>query len=186
MVGFQRAAAVDQDRLQRVEIGEGAVGHRLIDQGPEPLGRLQLGGGRRQEDQIHAGWRHEGVGQMPARLVDNQHGAMGGVDALVTGEGGQRHGEGLCRDRRQQAPPALPRGRPHKTIDVEPFVAALDLGDRPLAPWRPHPAPHRQQAEAMLILGPQRDLGLWMGLCYGGNSRGKPPFLQASWATGSA
>ena len=130
--------------------------------------------------------RHEVVGPMPARLVDNQHGAMGGVKALVAGEGGQGQREGRRGDRRQQAPPALPGAGPDKAIDVEPFVAALDRGDRPLAPWRPDAAQHRQQAEARLILGPERDLGRRMGLRYGGNSGGKPPFLKASWAAGSA
>ena len=41
-VGLERPTPVHEHRLQRVQVGEGAVGDRLVDQRPQPLGRLQL------------------------------------------------------------------------------------------------------------------------------------------------
>ena len=41
--GAQIPAACGHGVAQLVQVGEGAVGHRLVDQRPEPLGRLQLG-----------------------------------------------------------------------------------------------------------------------------------------------
>jgi hypothetical protein len=40
---------------------------------------------------------------------------------------------------------------------VQPLVAVVAKGDRPLAHRRPHPAPDRLQAEAVLVLGPNLD-----------------------------
>ena len=41
--GLQGAAAIHQDLLQAIQVGEGTIGHWLIDEHPESLGRLQLG-----------------------------------------------------------------------------------------------------------------------------------------------
>ena len=36
-VGFEGATAVDEQRLQRLHIEKGLVGHWLVDQSPQPL-----------------------------------------------------------------------------------------------------------------------------------------------------
>ena len=70
-IGLEGAAAVDQDGLQLIKIGEGAVDDRLIDERPEAFGWLQLGGGRREEDQIDASGQTQVVGDVPAGTIDN-------------------------------------------------------------------------------------------------------------------
>lgn len=54
---------------------------------------------------------HEVSGAMPTGVVYDEHGAVGGVDALVAREFGERQGKCVGPDRRQQAPLRLPRGR---------------------------------------------------------------------------
>ena len=94
-IGLERATAPHQHRLQRRQIREGAVGHGLIDQRPQPLGRLQLRRGGGQEDHLDARRQHHRGTGVPAGLIDDQDGPMGGIDALIVGEGGQRQGERL-------------------------------------------------------------------------------------------
>ena len=152
--GLEGAAARHQHRLQRVQIGKDAIGHRLIEQRPQPFDRLQLGGIRGQEDQID-----------PCR--DDQ-------------------GERRRRHRRQQAPPARPRAGAHEAVDGQPRVVALDRGDPPLPLRRPDPAQHRQQAQPVLVLRPEREGCGGMGRPHRGGGSGQAPFLNASWAAGSA
>ena len=153
-IGLEAAATGHQHRLQSIETGEGAVDHRFIDQWPEPFGRLQFGGGSRQEDQVDA-CRHGQVERdMPPGAIDDEHRAMLIVDRLVTGEGGQGQGHRLGASRGQQAPPTPAAAGTHEAVDVEPLVVALDPGERPLPLRCPDPPQDRQQSEAMLILRP--------------------------------
>ena len=95
-IGLEGAAAADQHRLERIEVGEGAVGDWLVDEGPQPFGRLQFRRGRGQQHHVDAFWQHQIVGDVPAGLVDHQHGTVVGVDALIAREGGQGEGQGRC------------------------------------------------------------------------------------------
>jgi hypothetical protein len=107
------ATAVHQDGLQRIHIGKRAVGDRLIDQRPQPLGRLQLGGLGRQNDPMDALRQRQSGTAVPAGLIENPYGAVVGVTALVAGNGGQRQVEDGGGHGGQQAPPPRPvRGRP--------------------------------------------------------------------------
>src|SRR5688572_13121859 len=82
---------------------------------------------------------------------------MRGINALIAGEGGQRQGERLGGHCRQQTPPALPGAGPDEAVDVEPLVLTADLGGGALPFRGPHPPHHRQQAQPVFVLGPERD-----------------------------
>ena len=60
-------------------------------------------------------------------------------------------------ERPRRGPDRLAAGRLHEGDHVQPLVAVVAKGDRPLADGRPDPAPDRLQAEAVLILGPDLD-----------------------------
>jgi hypothetical protein len=152
--GLQSAAAFDQHRLQVVQIGEGAVGHRLIDQAPEPLSRLQLGRVGREEGQVEPLRQHQVRADMPAGLIDDEDGSMGGVDSFIMGEGGQRQGKGFGRDPRQQTPPTLAGAGADKAIDMQPCVVPGDGCGRPLPLARPYPPNDGEQTQPVLILRP--------------------------------
>ena len=63
---------------------------------------------------------------------------------------------------------------------------ALHPGDGTLPFRGPDAAAQRQQAQSVLILGPERDGGRGMGGLDGGYGRREPPFLNAAWAAASA
>ena len=75
-IGLEGAAAADQHRLERIEGGQGAVGDWLVDEGPPPCGRLQFRRVRGQQHHVDAFWQHQIVGDVPAGLVDHQHGTV--------------------------------------------------------------------------------------------------------------
>jgi hypothetical protein len=63
------AAAVGEDGVEVLQGGEVAVGDRLVEEGPEPRGQLQLGAVGRQEFEADA-VGHDQVGRsMPAGVV---------------------------------------------------------------------------------------------------------------------
>ena len=124
--------------------------------------------------------------RVPARSVEDQHRPVPRVDPFIGGKGGQHLGHGLGDDGRHEAPPALARGGPHDGVHGEPLVAVAHPGGRPLAAPRPDPADDRQPPKAVLVLGPDGQLGRRMG-CPDRIDLGlEPPFLKAAWATGSA
>lgn len=182
----QPLTASHQHGLELIQIGKRPVGHWLIYQRPESLGRLELGGGGREEDQIDALGHDQGAGGVPARAVEHEHRPVQGVDPVVLGEGGERGGHRRRADRRQQAPPALPRGRPDEGVDIHPVVAAMDPGRGSVAAPGPDPADHWQQAKPVLVFSPNGEPGGGMGSPYRIDVGLEPPFLKAAWATGSA
>jgi hypothetical protein len=166
-IGLEGAAAVDEDGLQGVEVGEGPIGDRFIHERPEPFGWLQLGGGGGQEDQIDADGEAQVVGDVPAGPIDHQHRPVRGIEALIPGKGGQGQRHGRRVDGGQQAPPTGAGAGTDKAIDIEPLVVARDPRQGTLALRGPDPAQDRQQAQPMFVLGPQTDRGLGMGRPHG-------------------
>ena len=61
------------------------VGERLVDQGPEVLGRLEFGGIGRQELEVDAFGNTQVLGDVPAGAIEHEH------DDLVR-SGADRHG----------------------------------------------------------------------------------------------
>src|SRR4051812_41317493 len=69
--------------------------------------------------------------------------------------------------------------------DVEPLVAVVAEGDRPLTFGRPHPPDDRLQANAVLVRGPDLDRRVRVLCRFLGNDRGQL-FLNASRSSGVA
>ena len=95
-LALQHTAAGHERRFERIKIREGAVGDRLVHQPPQPLGRLQLGGGRGQEGEVDPRWQHQLLGGVPASLVEHQHRPLRRPNPFVAGEFGQGQAKRLC------------------------------------------------------------------------------------------
>jgi hypothetical protein len=177
-------AALRLDLLQRGQIGEAHVGQGRIGQRPQMLRRLQFGGIGRQGDQVDALRERDGAG-VPARAVEHERDAPPGTGSHVPGKGGEHLGEGGSGDRGQEPPLGLAGAGPDEAADVEPLVALLHRGDGPPSDRCPDASNKREQADTMLISGPELDLGAPMG---GGNGLyGRTEVcLKAAWAAGSA
>ena len=186
LIGAQGLAAGAEGGFEAVEIGDGLVGDRLVDQRPEPFGGLQLRGVGRQEDEFDPLRQDEVGARVPASLIEHEHGPVRGVDAFIPRELGQGEREGVGAHGRQEAPPAFPGRRPDEPIDVEPLKAAPDVRRGPLPDRRPDPTPDGKQPEAMLVLRPQRQGRGRMGALDGVELASEPPLTKAAWAAASA
>jgi hypothetical protein len=122
---------------------------------------------------------------VPAGAIEHERDAPPGTGSHVTGKGGEHLGEGRSRDRGQEPPLGLTSAWPDEDADVEPLVALLDRSDRALPNRCPDASNEREQADTMLISGPELDLGARMG---GGNGLyGRAEVcLKAAWAAASA
>src|SRR3712207_6417997 len=90
------SAAFGDTGMERVQRGEMRVGDRLVDQGPEMLGRLQFRGIGWQEHQADPVWHGEALGAMPAGVVEHEHDVAPPARPGLPREGGeQRLEEGL-------------------------------------------------------------------------------------------
>lgn len=150
-------ASCHQGVLQGIKIGEDVIGHRFVDQGPEPFGGLQLGGigGKaHQVDPIRD--HHLGTGVPPGTVPDEDD-AMRGGDAFIADEGGQGGTDCVRRDRRQQTPPTLAGRGTDQSVDPQPLIAAITGGNRTFANGCPDPALERNQSQPVFILGPEGD-----------------------------
>ena len=52
----------------------------------------------------------------------------------------------------------------HEAIDIFPFIARADHGARSLAPPCPNPPQDRLQSDAVLVFGPEFNLGTRVGV----------------------
>ena len=84
-----------------------------------------------------------------------------------------------------QPPLDLAGRRPHKTVEIEPFVLVRADRHGALAAPGPNPPDERLQAEAMLVEGPQFDRAAGR-FDSGRIHRGGEVFLKASCASGPA
>jgi hypothetical protein len=141
--------------LERVEIGEVAVGQDGIRERPQMLGWLQLWRVGRQEQEMHV-LRHAQVGaRVPARTVQDQHNLLLRSGPNGTGERGQfdlkkwdAHAGGQVED-------GTTRGGVHEADEIAPGIAVLDGRKRPDVVERPHFPNDWLEANAMFIDGPQ-------------------------------
>jgi len=142
------------------QIGEGLevlVGERLVEDGPEVLGGLKLGGVWGQVDEPEAVGHDQVRRGVPAGVVELKH-----DDALASRPGlaGKQPQERL-KERLGHAirhvPEGLARGRLDEGGDVEPLVAVVAERNRALTLGRPDPAQDRLQADAVLVRGPDLD-----------------------------
>ena len=121
------------DRLE-VPVDDGLV---YVD--PEGLGRLQLGGVWRQEDEADALGHSERQGVVAGAVEDEDDDPVPPGSGLA---GEEREGaleEGLA-DAWREIPEALAGGGRDEGGDIEPLEAVVATGDRALAARRPDPA----------------------------------------------
>ena len=109
------------------------VGERLVDQGPEVLGRLEFGGIGRQELEVDAFGNNQIRGDVPTGAIEHEHDQIVRSGADLTGEGGQDLAEHRRVDRLGEEPDHLAGGRPHEAEDIEPLEPVMAERQRALA-----------------------------------------------------
>jgi hypothetical protein len=184
-VGVEVEAAAGDDPVDLVQGREVPVDERLVEEGPEALGGLELGRVGRQVDEPDAARDGEPRLGVPAGVVEYEHDPAVPPGAGLLGELGQQGlEEGLGHPVRE-VPEGLAGGRMHEGGDVEPLVAVVAESDRALAPWRPDPTRDRLQPDPVLVRGEDLDrrAGVRRGLL--GDGPGEL-FLNASRPSGVA
>ena len=182
---IELAAARGEDGAEFVQRGDMPIGDRLIHQRPEMLGGLEFGRVRRQEDEADPLGDGQVLGSMPAGVVEYEDDAALAARAGLTGEEGEQFGEEGLGEAAAEISERLAAGRLHEGGEVEPLVAVVAEGDRPLADRRPDPAADRLQAKAVLVLRPDLDRPVGMGRLGRSDSGIEPP-LKAACCSGVA
>ena len=122
---------------------------------------------------------------MPAGVVEHEDDAALAAGAGLTGEEGEQFGEEELGEAAAEIPERLATGRLHEGGEVEPLIAVVAEGDRPLTDGRPDPAADRLQAKAVLVLRPDLDRAVGMGR-FGRSDSGIEPPLKAACCSGVA
>ena len=183
--GIELATALGDDGAEFVERGEVPIDDWLIHQGPEVLGRLEFGGIGRQEDQADPIGDGLAFESMPAGVVEHEDDAALAACPGLARKGGQQCGEEGFGEAAAEIPDRLAAGWLHEGSDVEPLVAVVAEGDRPLTHGCPDPAADRLQAETVLILRPDLDRPVGMRRPGRSDSGIEPP-LKAALCSGVA
>jgi hypothetical protein len=182
---LKRDAADSLGLLQVLDGGEVLVGEGGIGQRPEVLGRLQLGGIGRQEEQVDV-LRHVHLGtRVPAGAVQHQHDLLARAGADLPREGLQLGLEEPDADARGQMENRAPRGGMDEADQVAPLVAVLDRGSGSLAGEAPDLVQDRLEADAMLVDSPRLDARGGEGRRYIPAELADPP-LNVACSAGSA
>jgi hypothetical protein len=183
--GIELATARGDGGAEVVERGEMPIDDRLIQQRPEMLGGLEFGRVGRQEDQADPVRNREAFGAMPASVVEHEDDAALAARTGLAGEGGEQFGKEGLGEAGAEIPERLAAGRLHEGGDVQPLVAVMAEGDRPLTDRRPDPAADRLQAKAVLVLCPDLDRAVGVRRPGRGDSGIQPP-LKAARCSGVA
>jgi hypothetical protein len=122
---------------------------------------------------------------MPAGPVEHQHHLLVRSDPHLAREGRQDRLEEFETDPAEQKPDGPSRGGMDEGGQIAPLVAVLDRGEWSLAGEGPDFAEDGLEADAVLVAGPELDLGMGEGDGDLAEERAKPP-LNASWAAASA
>ncbi len=122
---------------------------------------------------------------MPAGAVEHQDDGLVRAGAECGGEAVEHALEQRDIDAIGQPPLDRTGLRPHKAVEIEPFVLVRADRHGALAAPGPNPSNQRFQAEAMLVEGPQLDRAA-RRLGLGRRHRGGEVFLKASCASGPA
>jgi len=183
--GIELTAAFGDEGAEFVEGCDMPVDDRLIDERPEPLGRLEFGRVGRQKDEANPIGDDQVFGTMPARIVEHEDDAALATRAGLAREGGEQFGEEGLREAAAKVPDRLTAGRLHEGRDVQPLITVMAKGDGLLADGGPDAAPERLQAEAMLVLSPDLDRSVRMRGC-GLRDRFVQLFLSAARSSGVA
>ena len=157
LIVIENAAALGHDVLELGTRPEGVVGERLIQDGPEVLSRLKLGGVRGQvgePDPVRNSQVRRGV---PAGTVEPKHDDAIPSRPSLTGKQRQQRGEERLGDAVRHGPEHLAGDRLDEGGHVEPLVTVVTQRNRPLTLGRPHPAQDRLQPDTMFVGGPDLD-----------------------------
>jgi hypothetical protein len=183
--GIELATAFGEDGAEVVQRGDMLIDDRLVHHGPEMFGWLEFGRIGRQEDEADPVGDGQVLGSMPARVVEHEDDAALAAGAGLTGEEGEQFGEEGLGETAAEIPERLATGRLHEGGEVEPLIAVVAEGDRPLTTGCPDPAADRLQAKAVLVLRP--DLDRAVGMCrFGRSDSGIEPPLKAACCSGVA
>ena len=138
MTRLERDAARSLGVFQILDGSEMAVGEGGIGQGPEMLGRLELGRIRRQEEQVDMLGHTQPDARMPARTIEHQDNLLGRTCTHLAGELGQFHFKDGDAHRGRQMKDRAPGGRMDEADEVAPFEPVLHGRQRTLAVEAPH------------------------------------------------
>ena len=183
--GIELATTRGEDGAEFVQRGDMPIGDRLIHQRPEMLGGLEFGRVGRQEDEADSIGDGQAFGSMPAGVVEHEDAAAGAPCTGLAREGGEQFGKEGLGEAAAEIPDRLAAGRLHEGGDMEPLVAVVAEGDRPLTDRRPDPAADRLQAKAVLVLCPDLDRPIGMRRLGRSDSGIEPP-LKAACCSGVA
>jgi hypothetical protein len=179
------ATAVRLALLHLVPAFEGLVGQGLGCYGPEALGRLPCGGVRRQNVALAALWALDLRAARPPGAVEPPQEVRARAGPHRLGDLGQGPRERRARDGGEPGPAGPTSAWRHHGSEVAPLVAMLHDRPRALPAGAPAATQDGREAEAVLIGGPERSGGPWVGLLQGVHD-GRPTLLQAAWARRSA
>jgi hypothetical protein len=154
---LEASAACELHVLEFLNRGELPVDQAGVGQGPEMLGRLELGRVRRQEQQMDMLGDAQPLAGVPACAIQDQHDLLGRTRPNGPREGGELDFKECDADAGGQVEDGAARGRMHKPDEVAPCEAVPHWCHRTLANRRPHAAQQRFQADAMFVGRPQLD-----------------------------
>ena len=154
LITIENATARGDDVLEISKRREVLVGEWLVEDRPEVLGGLKLGGVWGQVDGPDPIGNSQVRFGVPAGVVELQYNDPIPSRPSLTGKQGQQPCEERLGDPVRHVPEGLARDRLHEGGDVQPLVAVVAQRDRPLTLGRPHPAQDRLQPDAVLIRGP--------------------------------
>jgi hypothetical protein len=170
------------------EIGEGLeglVGERLVENRPQVLGGLKLGGVWGQVDEPDPIWHDQVRCGVPAGVVELKYDEALPSRPGLAGKQPEERGEERLRHPVRHGPEGLARDRLDEGRDVQPLITVVAERNRPLTLGRPDPAQDRLQPDTVLVRGPDLNR-LVRGLgCFLGNNRSQL-FLNASRSSGVA
>src|SRR3954452_11282701 len=154
LIAIENATALGDDVLEISKGLEVLVGERLIQNGPEVLGGLKLGGVWGQVDQPDPLRNSQVRLSVPTGAVEPEDDDAILSRPSLTGKQRQQRGKEWLRDPVRDVPEYLAGDRLHEGGHIEPLVAVVTERDGALTVGRPHPAQDRLQPEAVLVGGP--------------------------------
>lgn len=166
---LQNAAALALDCLQGRQIVEPPIGQRFIGERPEALSRLQFGRIGRQKEEMDALRDTDLLAGVPAGAIEHQQDVLLRSRSNLPRKRGQHLSKERGRHRGEQPPDRLAGRGTDEATDIEPLVSLPDGSDGTLPDRCPDPTDQRQEANTMLIGGPEFDRRRRMGVPDRGN-----------------
>lgn len=163
-MSLEPAATDCLNLLQFLKRVEDAIGKRLIGERPEAFSRLQLGRVGWQKEQMKPLRNHQIPTFVPAGLIKHQENVLVWPNLLFLCESGQREGEGSSVDGGHEQPTRLSALWLDKPIEMHPLIPLADHRSHSASLACPNAAQDGFEPDAMLILTPEFNGGVWMRL----------------------